>query len=509
MAAVPLMVQGTMSGVGKSLIVAGLCRVFVQDGYRAAPFKAQNMALNSALTADGLEMGRAQVMQAEAAGIEPEAAMNPVLLKPTSDVGSQVIVKGRLIGTMTAREYFACKASLVPQIMESYRNLAERFDIVVIEGAGSPAEINLKADDIVNMGMAARANAPVLLVGDIDRGGVFAQLVGTLMLLEPEERARVKATVVNKFRGDAAILEPGLDQLRALMGVPVAGVVPYASLDIDDEDSLSERFCSKDARAVIDIAVVRLPRVSNATDFAALDAVEGVGVRFVSRPRDLGEPDLIVLPGTKNTIDDLRWLRENGLEAGVLKRASAGTPVLGVCGGYQMLGRSVIDDEGAEGGGAIAGLGLLPVETCFSQIKRQVRSRGNVAAVEGLLAGLTGTPIEGYEIHLGETKRLGGRPFALLCPQGGELGTGEGDVRIEDGCQQGNVYGTYLHGLFDRVECAQALVSALLAARGLDPAALAAHDMAAYRQEQYDKLADIVRRGLDMDLVYRIVRAGA
>lgn len=510
MTAFPLMVQGTMSGVGKSLITAGLCRVFAQDGYRAAPFKAQNMALNSAVTADGLEMGRAQFVQAEAAGIEPEAAMNPVLLKPTSDVGSQVIVAGRPIGTMSARDYFARKASLVPRIMESYRDLACRFDIVVIEGAGSPVEINLKADDIVNMGMAARVGAPVLLVGDIDRGGVFAQLVGTLTLLEPDERARVKATVVNRFRGDASLLEPGLVQLRALTGVPVAGVVPYAQLDIDDEDSLSDRFCSRSAHAVVDIAVIRLPRVSNATDFIALDAAEGVGVRFVSRACDLEAPDLIVIPGTKSTIDDLGWLHESGLAAAVLNRVSAGTPVLGVCGGYQMLGRTVTDAVGVEGeaGASVAGLGLLPVKTRFSSIKRQVRSHGEIATVEGALAGLSGVAVEGYEVHMGETERLGGRPFAVL--RSWEADGGErGDVEVLDGCQQGSVYGTYLHGLFDSVDCAQALVSALLSRRGIDPASLVARDMAAYRQEQYDKLADIVRESLDMDLVYRILRAGA
>lgn len=520
MTALPLMLQGTMSGVGKSLLVAGLCRVFAQDGYRTAPFKAQNMALNSAVTADGLEMGRAQFMQAEAAGIEPETALNPVLLKPTSDVGSQVIVAGRPIGTMSARDYFARKTSLVPRIMESYRDLASRFDIVVIEGAGSPAEINLKADDIVNMGMAARANAPVLLVGDIDRGGVFAQLAGTLMLLEPHERARVKATVVNKFRGDATLLDPGLVQLRALTGVPVAGVVPYVELDIDDEDSLSDRFLSGVARAVVDIAVIRLPRISNATDFIALDAVEGVGVRLVSRARDLGTPDLIVIPGTKSTLGDLRWMRENGLEAAVLKRASTGIPVLGVCGGYQMLGRTITDATGVEGeaGSSVAGLGLLPVDTRFLPIKRQVRSCGEIAAVEGALAGLSGATVEGYEIHMGETERLGGRPFAVLHSSGegdnlhsSEKGSGggEGGPEVLDGCQQGNVYGTYLHGLFDSTACAQALVSALLAARGLDPDALVARDMTAYKQEQYDKLADIVRRSLDMDLVYQILRAGA
>jgi len=314
MTAKPIMVQGTMSGAGKSLLVAGLCRVFAQDGYRVAPFKSQNMALNSAITATGAEMGRAQVVQAEAAGVAPEAAMNPILLKPTTDVGSQVIVNGRVLGTMGAREYFAFKHRLVPDIMRAYDDLASRFDIIVIEGAGSPAEVNLKDDDIVNMGMARMAKSPVLLAGDIDRGGVFAQLLGTLMLLEDDERAMVKGLVVNKFRGDKTILDPGLDILRERSGIPIAGVVPYTLLDIDDEDSMSDRLSVRGTKELVDIAVIRLPKVSNFTDFIALDAIDGVGVRYVSRPSDMGEPDLIILPGTKNTIADLKWLRESGVE---------------------------------------------------------------------------------------------------------------------------------------------------------------------------------------------------
>ena len=324
-----IMVQGTMSGAGKSLLCTALCRIFKQDGLRCAPFKSQNMALNSAVTADGLEMGRAQAVQAAAAGVRPDVRMNPILLKPTSDVGSQVIVHGEVRGQMPAREYFAYKKRLVPDILAAYRSLAAEHDVIVIEGAGSPAEINLKADDIVNMGLAKLVDAPVLLAGDIDRGGVFAQLYGTVALLDPDEKARVKGLVINKFRGDADILRPGLAPLEAKTGVPVVGVVPYIRVAIDDEDSLAPQLERADAHKPLDVAVVRLPRISNFTDFAPLEQHPLLGVRYVSGPRALGAPDLVVLPGTKSTLADLRWLRESGLEAAILRLAAGGVPVLG------------------------------------------------------------------------------------------------------------------------------------------------------------------------------------
>ena len=502
MTAKPIMVQGTMSGAGKSLLAAGLCRVFAQDGYRVAPFKSQNMALNSSITAEGAEMGRAQVVQAEAAGVPPEAAMNPILLKPTNDTGSQVIVNGHVLGTMGAREYFAYKHNLVPDIMRAYDDLSSRFDIIVIEGAGSPAEVNLKDGDIVNMGMARMAASPVLLAGDIDRGGVFAQLLGTLMLLDDDERRMVKGLVVNKFRGDKTILDPGLDILRERSGLPIAGVIPYTMVDIDDEDSLSDRLGVRGAGAgaLVDIAVVRLPKVSNFTDFIALDAIDGVGVRYVQRPSDMGEPDLIVLPGTKNTIADLKWLRESGVEAALLKRAAVGTPVVGICGGYQMLGLEVSDPYGAEGGGTMRGVGLLPVRTVFSPEKRQVRSSGHVAQVGGPLARLAGVPVEGYEIHMGTTVLEDGEAVCSLA--------GEDGAEIADGCWSGNVYGCYLHGLFDTRECAEAIAGALFEAKGLDASAVQAHDMKTYKEEQYDKLAQVIRENMDMELVYRIIERG-
>ena len=325
-----IMVQGTMSGAGKSLLCAALCRIFAQDGYRVAPFKSQNMALNSFVTRDGLEMGRAQVVQAQAAGIEPDVRMNPILLKPSSDVGSQVIVNGEVRGQMSAAAYFKMKRALIPEILSAYNSLAETVDIIVIEGAGSPAEINLKADDIVNMGLARLVDAPVLLAGDIDRGGVFAQLYGTVALLEPEERARIKGLLINKFRGDVEILRPGLAMLEEKTQLPVLGVVPYLKVDIEDEDSLSTRLDAGKTVHPLDAAILRLPHISNFTDFMPLEQHPLLGVRYVQNTRQLGTPDLIILPGTKNTVDDLLWLRQSGLEAALLKLAANGTPVLGV-----------------------------------------------------------------------------------------------------------------------------------------------------------------------------------
>lgn len=369
-----IMIQGTTSSAGKSFLTAALCRIFAQDGYRVAPFKSQNMALNSFITEEGLEMGRAQVMQAEAAGVKPSVRMNPILLKPTGDTGSQVIVNGEVRGNMTAREYFALKRSLFSDVMDAYHALAADYDILVIEGAGSPAEINLKQDDIVNMGMAARADAPVLLCGDIDRGGVFASLYGTVALLSPEERDRIRGLIINKFRGDQSILNPGLTELERLTGKPVVGVVPYLPLELDDEDSLTERFQRPAHRGLLDVAVIRLPRISNFTDLNPLSCVEQVSLRYVHSAGELGEPHLIILPGTKNTMEDLRWLRQCGLEAAICRHAARGGAVMGICGGYQMLGRSLRDPDGVEAGGQMRGMGLLDAETVFLAKKPEPRS---------------------------------------------------------------------------------------------------------------------------------------
>ena len=480
-----IMIQGTMSNAGKSLLCAALCRIFTQDGYRVAPFKSQNMALNSFITKDGFEMGRAQVVQAEAAGKEPDVRMNPILLKPTTDVGSQIIVNGRPIGNMRAMEYFKRKREFIPAITEAYESLAAENDIIVIEGAGSPAEINLKSEDIVNMGLAKLVDAPVLLVGDIDRGGVFAQLYGTVALLEEDERARVKATVINKFRGDKKILEPGLRQLKSLCGVPVAGVVPYLHVDIDDEDSLSERFTRSCAAKLIDIAAIKLPRRSNFTALAPFEKFENVSVRYITKPHELGEPDLIVVPGTKSTISDLVWLRESGLEARIKQAASRQTPVFGICGGYQMLGESVSDPDGVEASGinSIAGMGLLPITTVFEGDKVQRQTNGVFAGITGVFSSLNDLSYEGYEIHMG---RSGALPPV-----------------ISD--EAGTVYGSYVHGIFDAPDVAETILRALCERKGADFTSLGSFDPKAYKEAQYDKLAEAVREGLDMGLVYRIL----
>ena len=458
-----IMIQGTMSNAGKSLLCAGLCRIFRQDGYRVAPFKSQNMALNSFITADGGEMGRAQVVQAEAAGIPPDVRMNPILLKPTTDVGSQVIVNGKVLGNIRAKDYYKRKMEFVPDIMEAYRSLEEEFDVIVLEGAGSPAEINLKQDDIVNMGMAKMADAPVLLVGDIDRGGVFAQLYGTVALLEPDERARIKGTIVNKFRGDVSILEPGIKQLEDLCGVPVAGVVPYLHVDIDDEDSLTERFHTSSQRKLIDVAVIRLPRISNFTDFSPFERYENVSLRYVGKTEDLKDPDLILLPGTKSTIADLLWLRQSGLEASILKAASNGVPVFGICGGFQMLGRRVADPQGVEAAGVteIAGMGLLDTETVFYGEKVQTQTKGVLSGISGIFRGLNGLEYEGYEIHMG---------------RGGEKGAPVVD--------KGTVYGSYVHGIFDKGGICDEVLRALCDRRGVDFAALGSFDVNEYKERQ-------------------------
>ena len=480
-----IMVQGTMSGAGKSLLCAALCRIFAQDGYRTAPFKSQNMALNSFVTRDGLEMGRAQVVQAQAAGMEPDVRMNPILLKPSSDIGSQVIVNGEVRGDMPAKEYFRRKKALIPDILRAYDGLASEFDIIVIEGAGSPAEINLKADDIVNMGLARLVDAPVLLAGDIDRGGVFAQLYGTVELLEPDERARICGLLINKFRGDVEILRPGLAMLEEKTRLPVVGVVPYLKVDIEDEDSLSDRLQQKNAVKPLDVAIVRLPHISNFTDFMPLEQHPLLGVRYVQAARELGMPDLIILPGTKNTVNDLLWLRQCGLETAVQKLARRGTPVLGVCGGYQMLGGMLDDSAGTESGRpqTLRGLELLPTRTVFTLEKRRAQVTATAAAP------FAGAALTGYEIHTGRTT-VEGAPFCTLAD-----GT-------PDGCVQGSVFGTYLHGLFDSGELTEKLAALLCRRKGLAPETAAPLTMQAYREQQFDLLADGVRRALDMPAIY-------
>lgn len=479
-----IMVQGTTSNAGKSLTAVALCRIFKQDGLRAAPFKSQNMALNSFITADGAEMGRAQVMQAEAAGIMPDVRMNPILLKPTSDSGSQVIVNGKAYGTMPAKEYYLYKKQLIPAVLQAYHSLAKEYDVIVIEGAGSPAEINLRENDIVNMGLAELVDAPVLLVGDIDRGGVFASLYGTAALLEPAERRRIKGLVINKFRGDVDILKPGLDMMEQRLHIPFVGVIPYLYLDLDDEDSLSERLYAKQKTAYVDIVVIRLPRISNFTDFAPLERISGISVRYITHVNELKNPDVIIIPGSKNTMSDLKWMRQNGLEAAIKKYAAAGNPVFGICGGYQMMGQALSDPDNVESGGTLEGIGLLPTHTVFCADKTTKQVHGILEKIDGIFSNLTGIAFDGYEIHMGETAGI--QPMETIV-------------------QQNTCYGTYVHGIFDREEVSKAFITALLERRGISNTDIQTFDTEAYKQQQYDILADAVRKALNMDMVYRIL----
>lgn len=484
-----IMVQGTMSNAGKSLLVAGLCRVFRQDGYTVAPFKSQNMALNSFITKEGLEMGRAQVMQAEAAGTEPMVCMNPILLKPTSHTGSQVIVNGEVIGNMSAREYFAYKKQLVPDIKKAFQKLEEKADIIVIEGAGSPAEINLKENDIVNMGLAEMVDAPVLLVGDIDRGGVFAQLLGTLMLLTKQEKDRVKGLVINKFRGDKTILDPGILMLEEKGRVPVVGVLPYLELRLEDEDSLTERFDHR-REGLIDIAVIRYPRISNFTDFNVFEQNPNVTVRYVASEEELHHPDLIILPGSKNTMGDLKWMRQNGMEAAVKKRVGE-IPVFGICGGYQMLGEMVEDPDGVEEGGALRGMELLPVKTELKKQKKRCQVEGKIGTLPGIFSELSGCSYQGYEIHMGSTHIEGEASEEWKVPV---YGTRQ------------NVYGSYIHGLFDQGYTAEAVVRALAKKKGLSLMEGKIQDYRKFKETQYDKLADAMRMYFHMEEIYGMLR---
>lgn len=486
-----VMIQGTMSGVGKSLIAAALCRIFTQDGYKCMPFKSQNMALNSYITENGLEMGRAQAMQAEACCTEPDVIMNPILLKPTTDTGSQIILNGKPIGNMSASEYFRRKKEFIPDIINSYHQLEKKCDIIVIEGAGSPAELNLKSDDIVNMGMAELVKSPVLLVGDIDRGGIFAQLIGTLMLLEKSEQNMIKALIVNKFRGDKNIFQSGCDILENKTGKPIAGVIPYINCDIDDEDSLSERF-ENHRTGTIEIAVIKLPRISNFTDFNVFSRYDGVSVRYISNPENLKTPDLIILPGTKSTISDMKFLRKSGFECKIKKLVSSGTPVFGICGGFQMLGKEISDPYNTESGGEISGMGLLDTSTVFYPEKTQMQTKGIFSGAEGIFSVLNGLDFEGYEIHMGKTSS-NEKTF---------LKSGEKN----HGAYRNNIYGCYIHGIFDSPEISGGIVKKLYQLKNLEYNDTEKISHSEYKNKQYDILADEVRKNMDMELVYKIIR---
>ncbi|MEN8904361.1 MAG: cobyric acid synthase [Clostridiales bacterium] len=493
-----IMIQGTASNAGKSLIVAGLCRIFAQDGYKVAPFKSQNMALNSYITEDGLEMGRAQVVQAEAAYKKPDIRMNPILLKPTSDKNTQIIINGEVIGNMNAINYYKQKQKFIPEIMKAYNSLEKENDIIVIEGAGSPAEINLKENDIVNMGMAKMANAPVIIVGDIDRGGVFAALYGTYMLQSEDEKKYIKGNIINKFRGDVNILKPGLEMMEDLIPIPTIGVIPYMNVKIDDEDSLSDVFSNKMESSELDIVVIRLPRISNFTDFNSFHFILGIKVRYVSSVKQFKSPDLVILPGTKNTMGDLKWLRESGLESEILKYASKGNPVFGICGGYQMMCKNLKDPYGVEDGGEIMGMGLFDAKTVFEKEKVRTRVKGIFQKVDGIFSKLVGKCFEGYEIHMGLTQ----------CDESikniTSITTIENTIK-QDGLSFKNVYGSYVHGIFDSEEVLVEIAKALLDKKGISYSDIKTVDIKRFKENEYDKVVNEIRNSLDMKAVYRIL----
>lgn len=500
-----IMFQGTSSHVGKSILTTALCRIFRQDGYRVVPFKAQNMALNSYVTPNGGEMGRAQVAQAEAAGLEPAVEMNPVLLKPTGNSRSQVIVMGRPVGVMSASEYHAgYSKKLLGVISDCLTELQERFDIVVIEGAGSPAEVNLKANDIVNMRIALMVNAPVFLIADIDRGGAIASVVGTMSLLEPEEQDRVQGIILNKFRGDINLLRPAFDIILEKTGKPVVGVIPHlADIGIDDEDSVSldDKTSARDRE--LDIAVLRLPKISNFTDFDPLLREPDVSLRYVREGEALGNPDLIILPGSKNTTEDLLYLKEQGFDADIRRLAEKGTPVIGICGGYQMLGQKLADPLHTESSlDELEGLSLIPAVTTFASDKVTHQVTAIMGSQTLLGVDQSEVPLSGYEIHMGRTEFTGPvSPAFVISQRSGRT------VAFDDGVvsADGLVMGTYIHGIFENDGYRRTLLDALRIRKGLPAFAGETLSYSASKEAAYDRLAYIVRANLDMAIIRHVM----
>jgi len=490
------MLQGTASHVGKSVITAAFCRLFARAGYRVAPFKAQNMSNNSFVTRAGGEMGRAQVFQAQAAGVEPHVDMNPVLLKPGADTSAQVIVLGQPVNTMDVRGYHAYQKIAFEAVKGALARLRRQYDLVILEGAGSPAEINLRGRDIVNMKVAALADAPVLLIGDIERGGVFASLVGTMALLKPSERKRVRGYIINKFRGEASLLDSGLTFLEKRTGVPVLGVLPYVfGLPVDEEDAvtLNSQIPRTNSQG-LKFGVIHLPHISNATDFAPLAELPDVAVSYIDSPNTFGDPDVVILPGTKSTVADYEWLQRQGLADCLREHVAHGGWVIGICGGYQMLGREVRDEAGVESGrGVVAGLGLLPVATKFESLKQLTQ----VEAVS-LLPGLEGAHVRGYEIHQGRTTAEPGTPPAFRITQLFDQAASQ-----SDGAQLGlSLFGTYLHGLFDHSDFRRAYLNRLREHKGLTPLPPHAYDT---RPKDFDHLADLLRDHLDLRRIEEMV----
>lgn len=483
-----IMIQGTGSSVGKSILVTALCRIFKQDGHTVCPYKSQNMSLNSYITHDGKEMGRAQVLQAYAAGLEPEAYMNPILLKPMGDKKSQIIFNGEVYGNSTAMEYHNMKTKFGEKLKHQFKDIEEKFDIVVIEGAGSPAEINLRDKDIVNMGFAEMVDAPVLLAGDIDRGGVFASLAGTMLLLSEKEKIRVKGTIINKFRGDIEILKPGLKMLEDIIKIPTVGVVPYLKIQLEDEDGAVD--FNRNINAAIDIAVIKLPHISNFTDFDALKIEEDVSIRYITSKEDFKNPDLLIVPGSKNTIEDLLALRECGLEEKIKEYSKTGT-VMGICGGYQMLGKTLKDPYKVESEELeTKGMGLLNVNTVFEKEKVTTRIKANSKHTE----------VYGYEIHMGICNyEEGAEPLFNIHDENGKK------VKRQDGAinKKGNVMGTYIHGVFDGMEFRENVLNNIRRSKGIEEKKAIHYEN--LREKNLNILADVVRENVDMDYIYKIM----
>ena len=489
------MIQGTGSSVGKSFIVTGLCRLFAQDGYRVAPFKAQNMSLNSAVTPDGLEIGRAQAVQAEAAGVEPEVEMNPVLLKPEGNRTSQLVAMGKMRGKLQAMDFLTRKRRLWTVVADALDSLRQRYDIIVVEGAGSPAEINLRSGDIVNMAIALHADAPVFLVGDIDKGGVFASLYGTVELVAKHERELVKGFIINKFRGDVELLKSGLDMIQDLTDVPVAGVLPYLTdVYVPEEDSpRMARVSNGEVHgATIDIAILALPHMANFDEFDPLARRDGVRLRYVRQACELGRPDLVIIPGSKTTVDDLTALRQSGLEDGVRRHLDDERPLIGVCGGLQMLGSLIHDPDGVESDQQVVeGMGILEIDTRFMSDKTTTQTRGTIIGNSGLLEGASGLDFAGYEIHVGVSDSRGAAN-PVMSPDDGGPPVGF----IDD---SGRVLGTYVHDLFKNDTVVDKILSNVASMRGL----AGTYETDDFSQDaEYDRLADYIREHLDVGLIY-------
>lgn len=504
-----IMIQGTSSGAGKSIVCTALCKIFTEDGHDVSPFKSQNMALNSFVTEEGLEMGRAQVVQAQACGKIPRVEMNPVLLKPAGNNISQLIVMGKIYDNLDSFSFKKIKPDLKPEIMKAYNLLSEDSDIIVIEGAGSPAEINMNENDIANMGMAKMADSPVILVADIDRGGVFASIYGTVMLLSEEDRARIKGIIINKFRGRAELLQDGIDKIEKLTGKPVLGIIPYTNINLEDEDSLTEKYnIIKNYDKAVNIEIVRLPHLSNATDFDVFRYMNGVNVRYVGLDENFNNPDLIIIPGTKNTVQDLAALKQGRLYNRIYElNRKHDVPVIGICGGYQILGKTIYDPLAVESEiDEISGLGLLSHETTFecekvtTQVKAQIRTTFSDMSI---FKGTEKYILNGYELHCGRTQIDEAQDclFTEIIERlGAEHAEADGAVNKDQ-----NVMGTYLHGVFDNIEFTNKLISNIKLKKGMILDNEDEFDYDEFKENEFKKLEKHFRDNLDMKKIYDII----